>query len=95
MEVSATPTGSTCTPTDPVTGLVLNKVAGDVEVCWDAASDPCLDGYHVLDAATPETPGNFTLVQEVGSATTCHTVTPAELDTFIQVRIKGTGGNGP
>jgi len=95
VEVSATTGSSSCTPTDPATGVVLNKVAGDIEICWDAATDVCLDGYHVLDAVTPESSGNFTLVQEVGAATTCHVATPAELDTFIQVRIKGTGGNGP
>jgi len=73
----------------------LDKVAGDIEICWGEASDVCLSAYQILDAVAPELPENFELLHEVTPPDTCRVVTEAELDTFVQVRIKGTGGNGP
>jgi len=93
MEVSAVTTGGTCVPTAPVTNLTVAKAAGgDVELCWDPATDPCLVGYRVLGADAPESAAGFAVVVDTDLAT-CRTLTPA--DTYYLVVTRGTGGTGP
>jgi hypothetical protein len=93
IEVQGMTTGGACTPTTEVTGLTVGKVGGgDIEICWDPVSDPCLSGYQILGANTPESDANFNPVADLGLVT-CWTGNPTE--SFFLVVAKGTGGNGP
>ena len=93
MEVTATTTGGSCTPTAEVTGLTVNRaVGGDIELCWDPATDLCLEGYRILGAASPESSTNFSPVVDTG-LTTCQTITPAH--SYYLVLTRGSGGTGP
>jgi len=85
--------GGSCTPTAEVTGLTISQVAGGIEACWDASSDPCVDGYSILGANSPEAAGNFSTVVADTGLTTCHTFNPTE--GYFLVVGKGTGGTGP
>ena len=66
--------------------------AGSVAMAWDPVSDPCLTGYQVLGANTPESDVNFGVAADLGLVT-CWTGNPIE--TFFLVVAKGTGGTGP
>ncbi len=93
VEVQGTTTGGACTPTVEVQNLVIDKPeGGGCEICWDAAVDPCLTGYRVLGADTPESDAGFTEVAQVG-LTTCWSGSPTE--TFFLVVATGSGGDGP
>lgn len=92
VEVMATTGGGACTPTEEVTGLVVDKIGTDTEICWDLSSDPCVTGYEVLGANSPEAAVNFTPIGNVG-VQTCWTGTPTE--SYFLVRSTGTGGSGP
>ncbi len=91
VEVRATTTGGACAPTEEVTQLTVDKVQGGIRLCWNAVSDPCLDTYEVLGAASPEAEGNFQAVAQTSS--TCWTGDPAEA--YYLVSTRGTGGTGP
>jgi len=94
VEVSATTTGGACVPTAPVTGLTVNKTAGpEIELCWDPATDPCLEGYQILGADSPESDVNFIALVDDTGLSTCQS-----LDTgrgYLLVVTKGSGGTGP
>jgi hypothetical protein len=93
VEVTATTTGGVCIPGTEVEGLTVDYAAGGgVNICWNAVSDPCLQGYRVLGANTPEAAANFSTVADTGVGT-CWTGTTSSR--FFLVVARGTGGNGP
>jgi hypothetical protein len=92
-EVQATTSGGTCIPTDEVANVMVDHAAGgDIEICWDPSSDPCLAGYTILGAASPESSANYSIEAEVGLQT-CWTGSPAGSNFLVVTR--GTGGSGP
>jgi hypothetical protein len=93
VEVQAQTTGGACIPTAEVTGLTVDQDPAGIKVCWDPSDDPCLAGYEVLGAATPEAAGNYTPIGDAGLAT-CWTGDPGA-DGYFLVVARGTGGNGP
>jgi hypothetical protein len=93
IEVQGMTTGGACIPTAEVQNLTVAKAGGsDIQICWDPVSDPCLTGYQVLGANTPESDLNFSPIADLGLVT-CWTGNPTE--SFFLVVAKGTGGNGP
>ena len=75
-----------------MTGLTVDKAGGNVHVCWTATADTCAVGYDVLGSSSPTGPGGFTVVGQVG-LTTCWDGNPSQ--SYLLVRSRGTGGNGP
>ena len=92
IEVTATTTGGSCIPTLTVTGLTVDKATPNVHVCWQATTDPCAVGYDVLASDDKTSDASWTVVGQVG-LTTCWDGDPAH--TYLLVRARGTGGNGP
>lgn len=92
VEVQATTTGGTCIPVTEVTGLTVEHDAGGIRICWTPASDPCLVGYRVLGAASPEAAASFSPLADTGTET-CWSGNPAA--GFFLVVARGTGGTGP
>lgn len=92
IEVLGTTTGGSCTPTAPVTNLLVTKAGANTTFCWSPVSDPCLIGYRVLGSAVSHPAGSFATVADVG-LTTCYSgsVAPG----FFLVKARGTGGVGP
>jgi hypothetical protein len=94
LEVSATTTGGACIPSVEVSGLTVDKApAGEVELCWAPASDPCLEGYQILGADSPESDLDFSVLVDDTGLTTCHVFDPGR--TYLLVVAKGSGGTGP
>ena len=92
-ELVAMTTGGLCTPTTEVTGVTGDKIGSVVEFCWAASADPCVDGYTILRAGTPESAGNYSTEVADTGLVTCHTFnSPAG---FFLIQGKGTGGTGP
>lgn len=92
VEVQATTTGGSCLPSAEVTGVTVAHDPGGIQICWNPVADPCLQGYQVLGAASPEAAANYSVVADLGVAT-CWIGNPAS--SFFLVVAKGTGGNGP
>jgi hypothetical protein len=94
VEVQATTTGGTCIPAAAITGVTVNKALPSVHVCWNPTADACAVGYDVLTSNTG--PGGFSVLGQTG-LTTCMDVNPASVNplVLIQVRARGTGGEGP
>jgi hypothetical protein len=93
VEVSAMTTGGACLPTAEVTGVtVSHATGGDITICWDTANDPCLQGYRVLGASTPESAANYSTVADT-DLSTCWTGNPSSR--FFLIVARGTGGIGP
>jgi hypothetical protein len=92
VEVQTRTTGGTCIPTAEVTGLTVAYDPAGIRICWNPASDPCLLGYEVLGAATPQAAANFAPVADVGLVT-CWAGNPSS--SFFLVTAAGTGGHGP
>ncbi len=90
VEVQAT---AQCKPGAEVGGLTVAKSGADVQICWSAASDPCLQGYRILGAASPATDAGFSTVADVG-ATTCWTGSTAQ-SYFLVVARGSCGTTGP
>jgi hypothetical protein len=81
-------------PETPVTGLLMGKSGGAIDICWDPVhvADPCIEGYRILGAPTPEAPNNFSTVADVG-LTQCWSGNPA--DGYFLVVTRASGGVGP
>ena len=94
VEVRATTTGGTCIPTVEVSGLTVEYASPGpgIRICWQPASDPCLVGYEVLGATSPQAAANFSAIAETGLET-CWTGDPST--GFFLVAARGTGGTGP
>jgi len=92
VEVTATTSGGTCIPQAEVTGLTVDRSGANVHVCWSASADPCTVGYDVLASNDKTGDVSWSVVGQVG-LTTCWDGDPAR--TFLLVRARGTGGNGP
>ena len=92
VEVQATTTGGICIPAAEVTGVTVQHDGTGIRICWDPVSDPCLAGYRILGADSPEAAGNFTPQADTGLET-CFTGAPS--GTFFLVVARGTGGTGP
>jgi Fibronectin type III domain len=92
VEVTATTTGGTCIPAQPVTGLTVDKAGANAHVCWTATSDACALGYDILGSNNAANDAGWSVVGQVG-LTTCWDGDPAR--TYLLVRARGTGGNGP
>jgi hypothetical protein len=92
VEVQTRTTGGTCIPTAEVTGLTVAYDPAGIRICWNPASDPCLLGYEVLGAATPQAAANYAPVADVGLVT-CWAGNPSS--SFFLVTAAGTGGHGP
>jgi len=84
--VSAT----TCTLTE-VVGVTADKIGNDVQFCWTA--DPCVDGYEIQSAATPESDLNYSVEVADTGLVTCYTLNPAA--GYFIISGKGAGGTGP
>jgi hypothetical protein len=91
LEVNATTSGS-CSPSLEIDGVTAGKSGSDVELCWNASADPCIEGYRILGATSPEFAGGFSPLVDAG-LTTCHTFDPVE-NYFIVIG-RGSGGTGP
>jgi len=94
MEVSATTTGGTCTPTLEIVKTMLGDrldPAGTTRFCWEASTDPCTDGYTIVGSNGGC--ADFHVVVPDTGLTTCHTFNPTE--TYFIVAAKGSGGVGP
>lgn len=92
VEVTATTTGGSCIPTQEVTGLTVDKATPNIHVCWNASSDPCAVGYDVLASDDVTTDASWSVVGQTG-LTTCWDGNPSQ--TYLLVRVRGTGGTGP
>lgn len=92
VEVQKQTTGGACIPTQEITGLTVDKASPNVHVCWNATSDACAVGYDVLGSNTATSAAGYTVVGQVG-LTTCWDGNPSQ--TYLIVRSRGTGGNGP
>jgi hypothetical protein len=92
-ELTSTTTGGLCTPTQEVTGVTADKLGVNTEFCWTASADPCVDGYEIIRAGTPESTGNYSTEEPDTGLVTCHTFAPNE--GFFLILGKGTGGSGP
>ena len=91
VEVQATTSGGTCTPTEEVTNVTVDLVNGGIQICWDPSSDPCLGAYDVSGAVSPESAAGFGQLAQTGR--TCWAGDPG--DSYYLVRTRGTGGSGP
>jgi hypothetical protein len=92
VEVAATTTGGTCIPGSPVAGVTVDKGAPpNIHVCWTALADPCVTGYDVMASSVP----GFGVAGSVGLTTCWDGDPPAANLILLQVRARGTGGNGP
>jgi len=91
-EVQATTSGGSCIPASAVSGLTVGKgTAPNIHVCWTALADPCVVGYDVYASSVPA----FGITGSVG-LTTCWDGDPPPANLILlQVRARGTGGNGP
>jgi len=76
-----------------VAGVTVTKSGSNIEMCWVASADACVDGYTILGATSREPAGNFSPVVPDTGLVTCHTFDPSE--TYFIVVGKGTGGTGP
>ncbi|HYV20748.1 MAG TPA: fibronectin type III domain-containing protein [Verrucomicrobiae bacterium] len=93
IEVTATTTGGACLPTAEVTNVQVSHAAGgNITLCWNPVNDPCLAGYRILGAATPQTAAGYSTVMDT-DLSTCWTGNPA--GTYFLVVARGTGGTGP
>jgi hypothetical protein len=92
VEVQAHTSGGTCLPTAEVTGLTVSHDPAGIRICWNPVSDPCLAGYQVLGAASPQAAANFAPIADVGLVT-CWAGNPSS--SFFLVTAAGTGGHGP
>ena len=93
IEATGTTTGGVCIPTAEVSGvMVSHATGGDITICWNAANDPCLVGYRILGANSPESAANYSTVADTGLST-CWTGNPT--GRFFLVVARGTGGTGP
>jgi hypothetical protein len=91
VEVTATTTGGTCIPGSPVSGVTVDKALPNIHVCWQTLADPCVTGYDVLASSVP----GFGVAGSVG-LTNCWDGDPPPAGlVLLQVRARGTGGNGP
>src|SRR5262245_61554600 len=93
IEVQGTTTGGTCIPAVEVTNLTVQHApAGAITICWNAVSDPCLQGYEILGAPSPTSANNFSVVADTGPET-CWTGSTSS--GYFLVAARGTGGTGP
>jgi hypothetical protein len=93
IEVPATTTGGTCLPASQVANVQVSHAAGGaITICWDPLNDPCLAGYRILGATTPESAANYSTVADTDLGT-CWTGSPS--GQFFLVVARGTGGTGP
>jgi hypothetical protein len=75
-----------------VAGVTVDKGAPpNIHVCWTTLADPCVTGYDVLASSVP----GFGVAGSVGPTTCWDGDPPAANLIFLQVRARGTGGNGP
>jgi hypothetical protein len=92
VEVTSTTTGGTCIPGSPVSGVTVDKGAPpNIHVCWQTLADPCVTGYDVLASSVP----GFGVAGSVGLTNCWDGDPPAAELVELQVRARGTGGNGP
>ena len=91
-EVTALTSGGLCTPTAPVANVRMDRVGLQQVISWDPAVDPCLEGYQILRAASPESDANFSVeVPDTGLTTSA----TADFGSgYFIVVTKGSGGTG-
>lgn len=93
VEVTAT---TTCTgggtPTLEVVGVTVDKALPNVHMCWSPTTHACAVGYDVLQSDDVKNDLNWSVAAQVG-LTTCWDGNPSK--TYLLVRARGTGGNGP
>jgi hypothetical protein len=92
VEVQKTTTGGACIPTQAIAGVTVGKATPNVHVCWTLTADACAVGYDILGASSPTAAANFSVIGQVG-LTSCWDGNPGQ--SYILVRSRGTGGNGP
>ncbi|MBD3869558.1 MAG: fibronectin type III domain-containing protein [Acidobacteria bacterium] len=80
-------------PTVEAQNLVLEKLGSQVELCWDAAEDSCLEGYDVLGSDTSDSAGGFSVIGTTDGATTCWQGNPSQ--SYFIVTVRGAGSSGP
>lgn len=92
-EVSATTTGGACVPTDEVTGLTAALNGSQIDFCWDASADACLEYYTILGSDAVETDAGFAAVGTSAGLATCATVDGQ--GSYFLVIGSSAGGDGP
>ncbi len=92
-ELGGTTSGGLCTPTEEITGVLADKPGGLTQFCWTASTDPCVDGYEIIRAGSPESELNYSTEEPDTGLVTCHTFSPNE--GYFLILGKGTGGSGP
>lgn len=92
IEVQATTSGGSCIPSTAVSNLTVGKgTFPNIQVCWTALADPCVAGYDVYASSVP----GFGITGSVGLTTCWDGDPPPATLILLQVRARGTGGNGP
>jgi hypothetical protein len=86
------PQTTTCTPGAQVSGLRVDRDPAGIKVCWDAATDPCLQGYDVLGSDTASSAAGWTTLGSV-TGTTCWTGNPSQR--YLLAVVRGVGATGP
>ena len=90
-EVSATP-GGACGPTQEIGGVNARLIGGDIEICWDPVTDPCVTGYQILGSDAPD--AGFSPVVNDNGLATCSTFNAAQ-SYFLVVGRGADGSTGP
>jgi hypothetical protein len=69
----------------------VDKALPNIHVCWTPTVDTCAVGYDVLASSVP----SFGVAGQVGLTNCWDGDPPPATLIFLQVRARGTGGNGP
>jgi hypothetical protein len=92
VEVAGTTTGGVCVPTEEIAGVTVGRVGSQIEVCWTASTDPCLEGYRIIASDDPTSSAGWTTVSDPG-LTTCQTLD--SLEAYYLVLTRSSAGTGP
>jgi hypothetical protein len=93
VEVMATPAPPSCAPTTEVGDVTVTDAGGgDIQICWEAATDPCKQGYRVIGSDDATSDAGYASVTDTGNVT-CWTGNPD--DTFFLVLTRSAAGTGP
>jgi hypothetical protein len=53
--------------------VTMQKLGGSYRMCWTPSADPCVEGYQILGASTPNAAANFSVVVADTGLTNCWT----------------------
>jgi hypothetical protein len=93
VEVMATPAPPACQPTVEVGDVTVTDAGGgSIQICWDVATDPCLQGYRVIGSDSATSDAGYATVADTANVT-CWTGNPD--DTYFLVLTRSAAGTGP